>query len=74
MVGVRGFEPPTPCTPCKCATRLRHTPNGLHYSGGISLGQAWRSFNLHGALACISLYKRNELGIDTATENFDDAV
>ena len=39
MVGVRGFEPPTPCTPCKCATRLRHTPNGLHYSGGIGLGQ-----------------------------------
>ena len=27
MVGVKGFEPSTPCTPCKCATRLRHTPN-----------------------------------------------
>ena len=26
LVGVRGLEPPTPCTPCKCATRLRHTP------------------------------------------------
>ncbi len=26
MVGARGFEPPTPCTPCKCATRLRHAP------------------------------------------------
>ena len=26
MVGVRGFEPLTPCTPCRCATRLRHTP------------------------------------------------
>ncbi len=26
LVGVRGFEPPTPCTPCKCATKLRHTP------------------------------------------------
>ena len=26
MVGVKGFEPSTPCTPCKCATRLRHTP------------------------------------------------
>ncbi len=26
LVGARGFEPPTPCTPCKCATRLRHAP------------------------------------------------
>jgi hypothetical protein len=26
MVGARGFEPPTPCTPCKCATRLRYAP------------------------------------------------
>ena len=28
LVGTRGFEPPTPCTPCKCATRLRHVPTG----------------------------------------------
>ena len=27
MVGVKGFEPSTPCTPCKCATKLRYTPN-----------------------------------------------
>jgi hypothetical protein len=26
MVGETGFEPATPCTPCKCATRLRHSP------------------------------------------------
>ena len=26
MVGVAGFELSTPCTPCKCATRLRYTP------------------------------------------------
>jgi hypothetical protein len=26
MVGTGGFEPPTPCTPSKCATRLRHVP------------------------------------------------
>ena len=26
MVGVAGFELATPCTPCKCATRLRYTP------------------------------------------------
>src|SRR5882724_2349353 len=26
MVGVRGFEPPTPCSQSRCATRLRYTP------------------------------------------------
>ena len=26
LVGETGFEPATPCTPCKCATRLRYTP------------------------------------------------
>src|SRR5262245_11088486 len=26
MVGMRGFEPPTTCTPSRCATRLRHIP------------------------------------------------
>src|SRR5262245_41424333 len=26
MVGMRGFEPPTTCTPSRCATRLRYIP------------------------------------------------
>ena len=26
QVGQAGFEPTTPCTPCKCATRLRYCP------------------------------------------------
>src|SRR5438093_8522293 len=26
MVGVRGFEPPAPCSQSRCATGLRHTP------------------------------------------------
>ncbi len=26
MVGVRGFEPPTPASRTRCATRLRYTP------------------------------------------------
>ncbi len=26
VVGVRGFEPPAPCSQSRCATRLRHTP------------------------------------------------
>ena len=27
LVGARGFEPPTPCSQSRCATRLRHAPN-----------------------------------------------
>ncbi len=27
MVGAAGFEPATFCTPCNCATELRHAPN-----------------------------------------------
>ena len=27
MVGARGFEPPTPCSQSRCATRLRHAPS-----------------------------------------------
>ena len=26
VVGAAGFELATPCTPCKCATGLRHAP------------------------------------------------
>ena len=26
LVGTAGFEPATPCTPSKCATRLRYVP------------------------------------------------
>ena len=29
LVGAAGFELATPCTPCKCATRLRYAPNEL---------------------------------------------
>src|SRR6266702_4275142 len=28
LVGARGFEPPTTCTPCRYATRLRYAPKG----------------------------------------------
>ena len=29
LVGARGFEPPTTCTPCRYATRLRYAPTVL---------------------------------------------
>ena len=31
MVGVTGFEPATPCTPCKYSTRLSYTPTAHEY-------------------------------------------
>ena len=29
LVGTTGFEPATPCAPCKCATKLRYVPKFL---------------------------------------------
>ena len=34
MVGARGFEPPTPDTPCQCATRLRYAPK-IQWNDGV---------------------------------------
>src|SRR5690606_38082470 len=31
LVGTAGFELATPCTPCKCATRLRYAPKEREY-------------------------------------------
>jgi hypothetical protein len=30
VIGTRGFEPPTPCSQSRCATRLRHVPMAAH--------------------------------------------
>ncbi len=37
VVGARGFEPPTPSSRTRCATRLRYAPTGLACAneGGI---------------------------------------
>ena len=32
LVGAAGFELATPCTPCKCATRLRYAPTSNYYT------------------------------------------
>ena len=34
LVGARGFEPPTPCSQSRCATKLRYTPT--HESAQIA--------------------------------------
>ncbi len=36
MVGARGFEPPTPCSQSRCATRLRYAPTSYYYSMTIA--------------------------------------
>src|ERR687889_1612923 len=40
-VGARGFEPPTPCSQSRCATRLRHAPRrpGMSITKSTSAGQ-----------------------------------
>src|SRR5687768_8086575 len=43
LVGVAGFELATPCTPCKCATRLRYTPTAADYNPRQSGGQFIRA-------------------------------
>ena len=40
LVGARGFEPPTPCTPCRCATRLRYAPTVSGWKPGLAPGKA----------------------------------
>src|SRR5258706_13562920 len=37
LVGARGFEPPTPCTPCRCATRLRYAPTEPRIISALAL-------------------------------------
>jgi hypothetical protein len=41
MVGTAGFELATPCTPCKCATRLRYAPNPLIVANPYAGRQTW---------------------------------
>ena len=40
VVGTAGFEPTTPCTPCKCATGLRHVPKNTQPDPVSRAGEA----------------------------------
>lgn len=49
MVGAVGFELTTPCTPCRCATRLRYAPNkralyGQHPDRANEIQRATKNF------------------------------
>ena len=43
LVGATGFEPATPCSQSRCATRLRHAPkkNPRHCGAGKLWGERW---------------------------------
>jgi hypothetical protein len=41
MVGVEGFEPPTPCSQSRCATRLRYTPIGASTPVSAGTSRYW---------------------------------
>ena len=41
LVGAEGFEPPTTCTPCRCATRLRYAPNAAILADRATPGKDW---------------------------------
>ena len=60
MVGVKGFEPSTPCTPCKCATRLRHTPSAFYYSLKFRRSSGPDSDHIEVVQACHAMF------VDTA--------
>jgi hypothetical protein len=38
LVGTAGFELATPCTPCKCATRLRYAPKLCSLTRALARG------------------------------------
>ncbi|MCU1252733.1 MAG: hypothetical protein JWQ49_5762 [Edaphobacter sp.] len=54
MVGARGFEPPTPWSRTRCATRLRYAPNVC--CGEMSIGVLSLRLKRAGGLAG-SLYR-----------------
>src|SRR4030095_6735739 len=43
MVGASGFEPPTPCSRSKCATRLRYAPTTLYSERNLSIRLRFQS-------------------------------
>ena len=48
LVGARGFEPPTPCSQSKCATRLRHAPIEKYHMNKTSAKSSHKRLNRPG--------------------------
>ena len=76
LVGVEGFEPPTPCSQSRCATRLRYTPIGNsrraplartapgELAGGSSAGQR-EGGTIRTTPGTVNLARRNHSHLDT---------
>src|SRR2546427_12386469 len=68
MVGVRGFEPPAPCSQSRCATRLRHTPSAGRVSSSaraptiLLAEKPPGGFQRQAPMAHASLFSVRELG------------
>jgi dihydroorotase len=60
-----GFEPATPCTPCKCATGLRYIPNRKVVK--LHLSDVWQKANNNYLRPCMNLLIRQATIIDLAS-------
>ena len=62
VVGARRFELPTPCTPCRCATRLRYAPTETpHYTGPAAHVRSGASSRLRGFPRALDATRRNRV-------------
>ena len=77
LVGVAGFELATPCTPCKCATRLRYTPTlqrsiaAAVCASGPEQAAYGNQFvtNVSASQRCFWQFRRRRLCVDRGTAN-----
>src|ERR687885_764162 len=56
VVGARGFEPPTPCSQSRCATRLRHAPARPQ----VSIAKGHRALNHGGRSGGLYLFAQEK--------------
>ena len=80
MVGLEGFEPPTSCTPCKRATRLRYSPkkekrednDGGWRGSRKTNARSSAGFSAAGkALVELPEKRRDELGFEVSKSGFE---
>ena len=62
VVGVEGFEPPTPCSQSRCATRLRYTPRDIAQQGHLPTRDINQRHPTHFQFPCEPLRVRTRPG------------
>ena len=73
-VGWTGFEPATSCTPCKCATGLRHHPKGLQIYMKLTLKKLFYSTINKGLAIDKLFFFWMKLFINVVTDDRSDFV